>query len=172
MNAEGRPDAAGQNGFASERNRETIRRFYAAFDAGDAETMAACYAPDVRFSDPVFPDLRGEEAADMWRMLTGRAEDLTVELASHDAGDRDGSANWIARYTFRTGRRVTNDIQAEFELDDAGLITRHTDHFDLWKWTRMALGPVGLLLGWSPIVQRKVRAEAADGLAQFRAERA
>ena len=108
----------------------------------------------------------------MWRMLTGRAEDLTVDLASHEAGERTGSANWVARYTFRTGRKVTNDIHAEFEFDDVGLITRHTDRFDFWKWTRMALGPVGLALGWTPIVQGKVRSEAAEGLAQFRAGRA
>jgi ketosteroid isomerase-like protein len=156
----------------SERNRETIRRFYGAFDAGDAEAMAACYAPGVRFSDPVFPDLEGEEAADMWRMLTGRAEDLTVELASHDAGERTGGANWIARYTFRTGRQVTNDVRAEFEFDDVGLIARHTDRFDFWKWSRMALGPVGVALGWTPIVRGKVRAEAAAGLAEFRSRKA
>ncbi len=155
----------------SERNRETISRFYAAFDAGDAETMAACYAPDIHFSDPVFPDLNGEEAGDMWRMLTGRAEDLTVELASHDADEASGTANWIAHYTFRTGRKVVNDIVATFRFDDAGLITDHRDSFDLWKWTRMALGPIGVALGWSPIVQGKVRSEAADGLAQFRADR-
>jgi ketosteroid isomerase-like protein len=155
----------------SERNAETIRRFYEAFDAGDAETMASCYAPDVRFSDPVFEDLEGEEAADMWRMLVGRAEDLTVELASHDATERTGTANWIARYTFRTGRKVSNDVRAEFEFDDVGLIAKHTDRFDLWKWTRMALGPIGVVLGWSPIVQGKVRSEAAEGLAQYRAGR-
>ena len=80
----------------SEANRETIKRFYAAFDAHDGETMAACYAPDVHFSDPVFPDLNGDEAGDMWRMLTGRAEDLAVELASHDADEASGTANWIA----------------------------------------------------------------------------
>jgi len=152
----------------AQRNRDTIQRFYAALDAGDGEAMAACYAPDVRFSDPVFGDLRGDEAGDMWRMLTGRAEDLTVELASHDADDENGSANWIARYTFRTGRPVVNDIQASFRFDAAGLITEHRDSFDLWKWTRMALGPIGLALGWSPIVQGKVRSEAAAGLAEFR----
>ena len=30
---------------------ETIERFYAAFDRRDGEDMAACYAPDARFSD-------------------------------------------------------------------------------------------------------------------------
>ncbi len=75
----------------SERNRETIRRFYEAFGAGDGEAMAACYAPDVHFSDPVFPDLNGDEAGDMWRMLTARAEDLEIELASHDADETTGT---------------------------------------------------------------------------------
>ena len=157
---------------SAERNLETIRRFYAAFDAHDGETMAACYAPDVSFSDPVFPDLQGEEAADMWRMLTGRAEDLAVELASSDADDRTGRANWIAHYTFRTGRAVVNDIDATFAFDASGLITEHHDSFDFWRWTRMALGPIGVALGWSPIVQGKVRSEAAAGLADFRKGRA
>ena len=155
----------------AEQNRATIERFYKAFDAHDGEAMAACYAPGVSFSDPVFPDLEGEEAGDMWRMLTGRAEDLTVELASHDADETSGSANWIAHYTFRTGRKVVNDIDATLRFDDAGLITEHRDSFDFWKWTRMALGPIGVALGWSPIVQGKVRSEAAEGLEQFRAER-
>ena len=98
----------------SERNLETIRRFYAAFDAHDGEAMAACYAPDATFSDPVFPDLHGDEAGDMWRMLTGRAEDLKVELRVSDGRRATGRANWIAHYTFRTGRKVVNDIDASF----------------------------------------------------------
>ena len=53
-----------------------VREFYARFAARDAEGMAACYHPDVAFSDPVFPMLRGEEAGDMWRMLLARAADL------------------------------------------------------------------------------------------------
>jgi hypothetical protein len=34
----------------------------------------------------------------------------------------------------------------------------------------MALGVPGVLLGWSPIVQSKVRSQAAAGLAKFEAE--
>ncbi|HWK19008.1 MAG TPA: nuclear transport factor 2 family protein [Solirubrobacteraceae bacterium] len=54
-------------------NEELIARFYAAFAERQGEVMAACYAPDARFSDPVFTDLIGREPGDMWRMLTGRA---------------------------------------------------------------------------------------------------
>ena len=49
-----------------------------------------------------------------------------------------------------------NAIDATFEFRD-GLIVRHVDRFDFWRWSRQALGPIGLLLGWTPILRRKVR---------------
>jgi hypothetical protein len=131
--------------------------------------MAACYAPGARFSDPVFTDLRGEEPGAMWMMLTGRAKDLRVQLAAHDADDSRGSAHWLADYTFSTGRRVHNDVHAEF-IFDGGLIAQHRDSFSFYAWARQALGPVGLALGWTPMVREKVRRQARAGLDQFLAE--
>ncbi|HEY4997527.1 MAG TPA: nuclear transport factor 2 family protein, partial [Usitatibacter sp.] len=88
-----------------------IREFYARFAARDPEGMAACYHPDVAFSDPVFPMLRGSEAGDMWRMLLSRAADLEVTLEEAHADDEGGLARWTARYTFsRTGRPVVNRV--------------------------------------------------------------
>ena len=88
------------------RNEATIKRFYDAFGRLDGAAMEACYASDVHFRDPAFGDLHGPEAGGMWRMLTGNATDLTIELASHSATATRGKANWIATYTFRTGRKV------------------------------------------------------------------
>jgi ketosteroid isomerase-like protein len=149
-------------------NDEVIQRFYGAFAAMDGDTMAACYAPGATFSDPVFTDLRGEEPGAMWRMLTGRAKDLEVRLAEHDAGDTTGSAHWLADYTFRTGRRVHNDVQASFVFEN-GLIKEHSDSFSFYAWSRQALGPVGLALGWTPILRGKVQKEARTGLDEFMA---
>jgi ketosteroid isomerase-like protein len=149
-------------------SQELIERFYAAFDRKDGEAMAACYAPDARFSDPAFGELHGEQVGDMWRMLTGRAQDLSVELREHDAT----SARWIARYTFgRTGRKVVNDVRATFAFRD-GLIAEHDDRFSFHAWSRQALGAPGLLLGWTPILKRKVRAQARADLEKFSAARA
>ena len=64
---------------------------------------------------------------------------------------------------------VHNIIDAEFEFRD-GLILRHKDTFDLWRWTRQALGATGVLLGWTPMVQNKVRAQGGGGLIKFIAE--
>jgi ketosteroid isomerase-like protein len=152
-------------------NDDVVQRFYAAFDRKDGDAMAACYHPEIRFSDPVFGELRGAEAGDMWRMLTGRAADLRVELATHEAGDEQGSANWIATYTFaQTGRKVINDIQASFRFRD-GLIAEHDDRFSFWTWSRQALGAPGLIAGWTPLLRGKVSAQAREGLEQFRAGR-
>ncbi len=142
---------------------DVVQRFYAAFDRRDGEAMAACYAPDAHFKDPVFGDLTGAEAGAMWRMLTKTARDLKVELAEYDAG----SAHWIARYTFSaTGRPVVNDVHADFQIVD-GLIVDHVDRFSFWKWSRQALGRNGLLLGWTPMLRKKVGGTARDGLDKF-----
>jgi ketosteroid isomerase-like protein len=147
-------------------NDELISRFYAAFSRHDGETMAACYAPGAHFSDPVFTDLRDPEPGAMWRMLVGRAQDLKVTLAEHEATDEHGSAHWLADYTFSTGRRVHNDVRAVFRFED-GLIAEHQDSFSFYAWSRQALGPIGLALGWSPLVREKVQRQARAGLDEF-----
>lgn len=148
-------------------NVALIERFYGAFQKLDASAMNACYAPDVQFSDPAFPDLQGDRARGMWRMLAARAKDFSLTFSNVQADDHTGSAHWEARYLFSaTGRRVHNVIEASFVLRD-GLITEHRDTFDFWRWSRQALGPAGLLLGWTPLLRKKVRAQAAKGLEVF-----
>lgn len=148
-------------------NARLILELYEAMDRHDGDAMAKLYAPDGRFRDPAFGELTGAEAGDMWRMLTGRSEDLRVELAEHEADGDTGTARWIATYTFRTGRPVTNDIRAEFRFRD-GRITEHRDSFSFWRWSRQALGPVGLALGWTPLLRAAVRKRARADLADFR----
>ena len=148
-----------------------IREFYAAFARRDAEGMARCYHPDVFFTDPVFPALRGAAAGDMWRMLLARAADLRVTLDAVDADDDGARATWTARYTFsKTRRPVVNRIDAMFAFRD-GLIVRHYDRFPLWRWAAQALGPAGKLLGWSLPFKWKVRKDAAAALDRFRDNR-
>ncbi len=148
-------------------SQELIQRFYAAFDRRDGDTMAACYAPDARFSDPVFPDLRGSRPGDMWRMLTSQARELRVEPLQHAADETTGSAHWRAHYVFtQTGRPVVNDVRATFRFA-GGLIAEHTDAFGFHRWARQALGTSGLLLGWTPLLRGAVRKRAAASLDRF-----
>jgi uncharacterized protein len=151
-------------------NEQLIERLYAAFDRRDGETMAACYGPGARFSDPVFDGLQDDEPGAMWLMLTGRAQDLKVQLVEHEATAERGSARWLADYTFSTGRRVHNAVHAEFGFEN-GLIATHEDSFSFYAWARQALGPAGLALGWTPMLRGKVRRQARVELDAFRAQR-
>ena len=93
-------------------NEELIERFYGAFAERDGAAMEACYTADVSFWDPVFCDLRGEEAGAMWRMLAARATDLRLELLEREAKGDNGSARWRAHYTFtQTGRRSPRRVR-------------------------------------------------------------
>lgn len=148
-------------------NAELIGRFYASFNARDADGMLACYHPDIQFSDEVFPDLRGSRAGAMWQMLCERAKDLKVTATDIVADDVAGRAHWEAWYTFSaTGRQVHNRIEARFEFRD-GRIIRHRDTFPFRAWAAQALGPMGWALGWSRLVRSRVRAKAAASLDSF-----
>jgi ketosteroid isomerase-like protein len=148
-------------------NEALVRRFYEAFDRRDGDAMAACYTPDARFSDPVFPDLRGARIGAMWRMLCLGAKDLKVTVSHVRADDHKGSARWEATYTFsRTGRRVRNAIDASFVFRD-GLIERHLDDFDFKAWAGQALGWMGKVFGGTHQLKAKVRKDAAARLARF-----
>ncbi|MBN3806951.1 nuclear transport factor 2 family protein [Paraburkholderia sp. Ac-20336] len=152
----------------SHPNTELIERFYTAFQQRDAETMAACYADDAVFSDPAFGELRGEQVRDMWRMLVKHAQDFSLTFGEIEADDASGRAQWVASYQFtQTGRPVVNRIEARFAFRD-GLIVEHRDRFDLWLWMRQAMGVRGALFGWSPLVQRMLRAQARRGLTLYR----
>ncbi|MFN8160730.1 MAG: nuclear transport factor 2 family protein [Solirubrobacterales bacterium] len=154
----------------SDANRQLIERLYAAFGRSDGEAMAACYTPDAHFRDPAFGDLEGPEVGAMWRMLTGRATDLSIQLRKHRASDEEGTANWRARYTFnQTGRLVENDVQASFRFRD-GLIADHLDDFDLGAWARQALGLRGVLVSLLPPLRAKARERARTQLEAFIAD--
>jgi hypothetical protein len=155
---------------SAEANRETIERFYAAFGECNGAAMTACYAPNAHFRDPAFGDLEGDDVGAMWRMLTGRATDLKIELHEHDADEETGRAHWIARYTFSTGRPVVNDIQATFRFSPDAKIVDHVDEFDFRRWAKQALGMKGTLVAFLSPLRAKARAQALGQLEDYKRE--
>ena len=154
-------------------NSQLVNMFYTAFAALDAETMMECYAPDAQFEDEVFKLDGREEIADMWRMLCDATRskgmaDWSLAFADVQSDASHGQAHWQARYRFSaSGRLVHNIIAAEFQFRD-GLIASHRDRFNFWRWSRQALGLPGLLLGWTPLLRNKVKAQAAANLLAYR----
>jgi len=151
-------------------NAALLDRFYGAFRERDSAAMIACYHPDASFRDPIF-DVRGEELADMWRMLCERGRDLVLDWQVLAADDAGGRAHWEPRYTFAvTGRPVHNRIDSQFTFRD-GRIASQVDSFSLWRWSRMALGAQGAALGWAPFVRNAIRGEARRTFDLWRARR-
>jgi ketosteroid isomerase-like protein len=149
-------------------HEKIVRDFYQAFANKDADSMARCYHPDIAFSDPAFPMLRGAEATAMWAMLTSRAKGgFEIALVDASADADGGRAQWDAKYTFsQTGNPVHNKISAVFAFRD-GKIIRHVDRFSFWRWSSQALGVAGKLLGWSWPLKAVVRRKAKASLEAF-----
>ncbi len=149
---------------------DLIAELYEALAAGDGDRMAACYTPDARFVDPVFGELRGPEVGGMWRMLTSQSDGIDVEVTDVATTPTEGTAAWVAHYRFGPDRRpVTNEITARYRFAD-GRIADHVDDFSFPRWARQALGPIGLVAGWTPWLADRVSRQARAGLDRFLAK--
>ncbi len=150
------------------QNEATIHKFYTAFQNKDYTTMQSCYAEDAVFNDPAFGLIDAEHARAMWEMLCKRAKDFSLTYGNIQLLDEEyATCDWNAKYLFsKTGRKVNNKIKAHLRLKD-GLIIEHTDAFDFYKWTRMAMGLPGFLFGWSNFMQGKIQKGARKGLVEF-----
>ena len=148
-------------------NEQVIQNFYSAFARLDHAAMQNYYAADPVFNDPVFGILQGDEVKAMWEMLCRNAKDFSLTYETPEADGEYGTCNWTATYTFsKTGRRVVNKVKAHMRIEN-GRITEHTDEFDIYKWSRQALGLPGILLGWSGYLKNKIRSDAKKRLYSF-----
>lgn len=146
----------------SEETRAALTRFYDALARRDGETMAAMYAANARFEDPVFR-LSGADIGKMWLGLMRRAREFSVAYTIAQAGRGWGTVECTARYLYGGRRPVTNVIVGDLKLEN-GLIVEHTDRFDFPRWAAQALGLPGRLLGRFAFFRRVVSRKAARGL--------
>lgn len=146
-------------------NEKTLVEFYTAFTNADASKMCACYDYNIQFRDPAFGLLKGNEVCQMWQMLIEKSKgNIKIEFSDVKADEYIGSATWIATYKFsKTNRTIINTIHSEFQFKD-GLIIKHTDYFDIWKWSKQAFGITGYLLGWTGFFQKKIEQQALASL--------
>ena len=130
--------------------------------------MSLCYSENIAFSDPVFGLLEGEEVKSMWEMLCKNGKDLQLSFGNIQLLDEEyATCDWVAQYTFsQTGRRVVNKIKAHIRVE-SGIITEHTDAFDVYNWSRQALGPKGWLFGWTAWFQKKLQQKTRKSLENF-----
>tara|TARA_R110002049_G_scaffold62062_8_gene166312 strand:+ start:257 stop:733 length:477 start_codon:yes stop_codon:yes gene_type:complete len=136
-----------------------IEKFYTALNNCDGETMTSCYHDDIIFEDPAFGVLKGERAKAMWLMLceSQKGKGFKVEFSDVKVNKNIGSAHWEAIYTFsKTGRKVHNKIDATFQFKD-DLIIKHTDEFNLHKWSKQAMGIKGIFFGGMQFFKNKLQ---------------
>jgi len=149
-------------------NQALITQFYTSFAKADVQGMIDCYHDQIVFEDPAFGVLKGDRAKNMWKMLISRGDGETKIIFDNvSATEKEGQANWQATYNYgEKKRKVINNIAARFEFQ-GGKIIKHTDTFDLWKWSKQALGVSGYLLGWSNFFKKKMHKTTSGLLDDF-----
>jgi hypothetical protein len=148
-------------------NEKIITKFYDALAAGNTSKCLNA-TTTVKFRDPIFGSLNANEVSKMWEMLIIRSSgNLKNKAFRCKINEYNGTALWIASYNFSKNKKpVVNRISAQFYFQD-GLIIRHTDDFDIWKWSKQALGLTGYLFGWTGFMQNKIHTNAILSLRKY-----
>ncbi len=135
--------------------------------------MLEYYDDNITFEDPAFGVLQGEDAKNMWRMLckTQQGKDFKVVTSNIEYTPEVGKARWEAFYTFsKTGRKVHNVVNATFKFKD-GKIINHVDKFNLYRWSKQAMGFKGFLLGWTAFFKQQLNHQTRFLLLDFQKKR-
>ena len=120
-------------------NQQTVERFYQAFAQLDADTMAACYAPDVVFENYTSDQLTASaQGIEEFRTLAEQSRGLFAEREQQLTALREWPERAVAGIAFRgvlaadipggpqAGSVIELDGKSEFEFRD-GCITRIVD---------------------------------------------
>lgn len=145
-----------------------IRKLYQSFQNHDGEAMASVYHRDASFEDPAFGKLKGKEIGDMWKLLLELSQgQIAIRYSQVDVHNGLGKAHWDADYRFSlTGFLIDNHIESSFSFKD-GLIYTQTDEFDFHRWSALAIGLPGQLLGGTPFLKTYFQTQVRQRLAQW-----
>ena len=144
-----------------------VRRYFDALARLDGEAMAACVHPMASYSDPMFPDLRGDAVGWRWRMLTSGATDMHLAYDIVFGDERKAQVKWQAQYRFvSSGRSVSNQVTSTLAFWDQKIV-RQVDEYDFLRWSRSSLGLAGALLAQLPPLRRAAQRRARQQLQGF-----
>jgi ketosteroid isomerase-like protein len=143
---------------SAESTAKIATRFYDAFASRDMKTMSKIYAPNVRFHDPVFGTLRGNNRVftpmKMWDATIGKTPaKISFTVLSSDA--TSAAVHWQADYEI-FGRPVHNDAISHLTIKNGEIVKQH-DEYSWQKWSGQAL-PLG------PLARSKLVHKALTGL--------
>jgi hypothetical protein len=102
----------------------------------------------------------------MWKMLIDSNEAGKIDTSNIKADDYIISPLDRPIASAKLIERI-NIIQAHFHFQD-GLIIKHTDDFDVWKWSKQALGIKGVLFYWTGYMQKKIHEKAISSLTRYK----
>lgn len=149
-------------------NEELLEKFYTSFAQKNHKGMIECYHEKIKFKDPVFGILIKSKACEMWKMLLSKKDNsFSISYSDIETSNNTGQINWVAEYNYGPqNRKVINKVSSKFTFSE-GKIIEHIDYFNLWRWTRQAIGVKGYLLGWSIFMKHRIRLKANIALNKY-----
>jgi hypothetical protein len=143
-----------------------VERFFSAYANADPVAMSACLHPQISYSDPLFPDLRGVRVGLRWHWQLRHATEFKLQKQIMFMDERKAQLKLDVAYLWH-GRAVHHEVLSTLTIWD-DLIVRQIDEYPYWPYAKQAYGVAGHLLGglgWAQSVVQRRAAAAVEELA-------
>jgi ketosteroid isomerase-like protein len=126
----------------AERNAESVRRGYEAFNKGDMKTLTELFHENVSWHtpgrSPIAGDFKGREAAfvQFGRYAGGTGETFKAVLQSVGKSDDGRVVSFHHNTAKRNGKQLEVDCCIVFEFKDGRVIDGREHFFDLYAWDK------------------------------------
>jgi hypothetical protein len=144
-----------------------IETYFDAFSKGDYRTMRSLCDPKITFNDPVYTSLQGKSVFALHHFMAERRICPTITIRSISEKGNRVKVKWTNEYEYATYKtHISIDVRSIFHFEHTSIISQ-TDQYNLWKWSKMALGFTGTYLGWTPMFRSTLRRSSQQSLATF-----
>jgi hypothetical protein len=141
-----------------------VERFFLAYSKADPVLMSACLHPQISYSDPLFPDLRGVRVGLRWHWQLRHATDFKLQKQIIFLDERKAQLKLDIAYLWHR-RAVHHQVLSTLTIWD-DMIVRHVDEYPYWQYAKQAQGLAGYVFGgfgWAQsVVQRRAAAAVED----------
>jgi hypothetical protein len=146
-----------------------LERFYTGIQNSDIAAIRTCYAPNVVLLRPgLWRATRRQDGSDVGHVIQPRR-------APADHLQRPIRRRLHRLGTLGSPLRVRQDRAPGPQPDHLRIslrrarVAEHRDSFRVYRWAAMAIGPVGRLAGWTPLLRSALHKETVRLLDRFQA---
>jgi hypothetical protein len=137
------------------KDKACLKNYVKALIKKESHALADCYSEEANFFDPIFDNLDKENLVKYWELRFTTYKDLKILVLASELYEHSASIKWFISYK-QKNKKIRYSMVSILEIRN-GKIIKQFDHFHFWKMAMQAYGFMGFFLGWTKLMNARVK---------------